>query len=190
MKTTLNDLLELAGKIKDVELRRKVIEILKHPSLTNKKFKYQPVQLKDAPASTQWHHTQVGGLVQHTYSVTSMSIEMAKIIEKVYGLPLNKDSLVAAALVHDIAKLWGISQKKGVFASSKITIDHTILGSAELYARGFPESVIHIVASHFGDQGPTPPQTIEAILFHYIDSLDAMIGTSSQSAQNLLYLLG
>ena len=63
-----------------------------------------------------------------------------------------------------------------------------MLGTSELYARGFPEPVIHIVASHFGDQGPTPPQTIEAVIFHYADNLDAVLNADAEK-KNLINLL-
>jgi hypothetical protein len=45
---------------------------------------------------------------------------------------------------------------------------------AELYRRGFPEEVIHIIAAHFGPSGPTPPRTFEALIFYYLDSMLSM----------------
>ncbi len=66
-------------------------------------------------------------------------------------------------------------------------LDHTMAGTSELYARGFPEKVLHIVASHFGENGPTPPQTMEALIFHTIDNMDATIGTSR--SENIINLL-
>jgi hypothetical protein len=54
-------------------------------------------------------------------------------------------------------------------------LDHTMLATAELYTRNFPEEVIHIVASHFGEAGPTPPRTFEALIFHHLDSLVSII---------------
>jgi 7,8-dihydroneopterin 2',3'-cyclic phosphate phosphodiesterase len=50
-----------------------------------------------------------------------------------------------------------------------------MLGVAELYRREFPEQVIHIVASHFGESGPTPPRTIEALILHYVDNILSII---------------
>ena len=70
---------------------------------------------------------------------------------------------------------------------TELTLDHTMAGTSELYARGFPEKVVHIVASHFGENGPTPPATMEALVFHTIDNLDALIGTTRQ--ENIIHLL-
>jgi 7,8-dihydroneopterin 2',3'-cyclic phosphate phosphodiesterase len=183
----MKKLLELADRIEDKELRKKVVDVLKYPDLSNKEFKYPAIDLNSAPASVNWHHVQSGGLIEHTYSVSLLVLSVAEIIEKVYKIPVNKDVLLAAALIHDIGKLWGIRKIGGKWEANELTIDHTVLGTAELYSRGFPESVIHVVASHFGDQGPTPPQTIEAVIFHYVDSLDAVIGTVKQD--NIIELL-
>jgi hypothetical protein len=46
---------------------------------------------------------------------------------------------------------------------------------AELYHREFPEQVIHIVASHFGEGGPTPPRNFEALILHYVDTLFSLV---------------
>jgi 7,8-dihydroneopterin 2',3'-cyclic phosphate phosphodiesterase len=182
-------LIELANKIKDRELRKKVLDVLRDPRLTNKSLKYAGSDLKETPASVNWHHVKKGGLIEHTYSVTLMSISIAEVVEKVYKTPIDYDSMIAASLLHDIGKLWGTKKTSRGWEATSLTLDHTILGTSELYARGFPEPVLHIVASHFGDQGPTPPQTIEAVIFHYADSLDAILGTSKQD-QVLQLLLG
>lgn len=181
----VEDLLELAKQIKDKQLRQKVIEILKHPSLSNPKIQQKPAKLKECPASLNWHHIYEGGLIKHTYAVTKLCMEFARIFREVYDVKLDEDALIAAALVHDIGKLWSM-KKNGTWSATQLTLDHTILGTSELYARGFPEKVLHIVASHFGEQGPTPPQTPEAILFHYIDLLDATLNGSKEELIKLI----
>jgi len=189
--TTLNELLKLADKIKNKELRKKVVDVLKHPALFHRGLanEYNSVDIKEAPASVQFHHVYSGGLLEHTYSVTLLSINFIEHMKKVYKTELDSDSLIAAALVHDIGKLWGFKKgENGNWESTDLSLDHTMLGTAELYARGFPEKVLHIVASHFGSEGPTPPQTMEAVIFHAIDNLDAVIGTNRQ--ENILHLLG
>ncbi|MEE9405803.1 MAG: HD domain-containing protein, partial [Candidatus Aenigmarchaeota archaeon] len=87
--------------------------------------------------------------------------------------------------------LYTMKKGKAGWENTESLLDHTMLGTAELYARGFPEKVVHIVASHFGEEGPTPPQTIEALLFHKMDNLDARLGTPQQPEQgDLLKMLG
>ncbi len=179
----LKDLLELAARIKDKSLRKKVEDILKKPSLSHKglELKYPKTDIKEAPASVGFHHTQTGGLLEHIYSVTLMCISLAESLEKANGQKLDKDSLIAGALVHDIGKLWIFKKGGSGWAMNESIMDHTVLGAAELYSRGFPERIIHLVSSsHSEPDGLIPPQTLEALILHTVDSLDATIGKSKE----------
>ncbi|HJW96762.1 MAG TPA: HD domain-containing protein [archaeon] len=189
---TFKDILEIAGKIKDPKLRKMVIDTLKSPgSVSNRSMKLPQVPFEQAPASVDWHHTGTGGLLEHTYFVAKACISVAEEISRVYKTPLDMDALIAGALLHDIGKVWGVRKtKSGKWVSTGSTIDHTILGSSELHARHFPEKVVHIVASHFGDQGPTPPQTIEALIVHTIDNMDAVMNGSVEEQKVIRLLLG
>ncbi|RLI96650.1 MAG: dihydroneopterin 2',3'-cyclic phosphate phosphodiesterase [Candidatus Aenigmatarchaeota archaeon] len=189
VKFKLANLLKLADEIKDKQLRKKVKDTLKDPGMSHGELskKYKPCDLKEAPASIQFHHTYDSGLVEHTYAVTKMSMSVSETLESVYGMDIDRDSLIAAALLHDIGKLWGMKKGSAGWGPTGLTLDHTMAGTSELYAREFPEKVLHIVASHFGENGPTPPQTIEALIFHTIDNMDAVIGTNRQ--ENLINLL-
>ena len=188
------ELLELARKIKDRKLQKMVLDTLKQANkkLSNPGFKYPAADFKKVPASVGFHHTQEGGLVEHTCSVALLSIAVAETLEKVYKVKLDRDALLAAALVHDIGKVWGMHKLNKAWLPTGCTLDHTMLGTSELYSRGFPEKVLHIVASHFGPNGPTPPQTIEALVFHTIDNLDATLGTQTQQVgqEEILKMLG
>lgn len=180
-------LLKLAEKIKDKELREKVIDVLKNPYLTNKKLdEYPRADVEKMPASLNFHHVYEGGHIDHTYAVTLLCIRIAETLKEVYSTEIDMDTLIAAALVHDFGKAWTMIKDKG-WQSTGLTIDHTMLGVAELYARNFPEKVIHAVAAHFGPNGPTPPQTIEAVILHFADNFDAGINAINQ--QDVLKLL-
>ena len=189
---TFKDILELAGKIKNPRLRKMVTDILKNPGpLSNRGMKLNQVPFEQAPASIDWHHMKTGGLVEHTYAVTKMCISVAEEVSRIYRTPLDMDALIAGALLHDIGKVWGVRKtRSGRWQATGTTIDHTILGTSELHARHFPEKVVHIVAAHFGDQGPTPPQTIEALIVHTIDNMDAVMNGSVEEQKVISLLLG
>jgi putative nucleotidyltransferase with HDIG domain len=186
----MKDLLDLAGRIKDLKLRKMVIETLRNPGpLSNKGMKLPQVPFESAPASVDWHHAKTGGLVEHTYFVTKVCISVAEEISEVYKTEIDMDSLIAGSLLHDIGKVWGVRKSKsGKWQSSGVSLDHTMLGTAELHARHFPEKVVHIVAAHFGDQGPTPPQTIEAYILHVVDNMDAVLNPEVEK-ENLISLI-
>lgn len=173
MTENMDKLIKLAQNIKDTQLRNKVIDYLKNPSLSHKDFKKYP-QWKIEDARTPFTVGNVGtterDVLKHTIAVTEMSIKMADIMENIYGVKINRDYLIAAALIHDVMKVFEWKKEGENIESTGILLDHTMLGVAELYKRDFPEQVIHIVASHFGEGGSTPPRNIEALMFHYIDN--------------------
>lgn len=170
----MKQFIDLAENIKDEELRKKVVDIIKNPTLSHKEFKKYP-KADLEKARTLFN---VGGMgpverdvLNHTIAVTELCIKTAEIIEKNYGLKINKDYLIAGALLHDIMKIFEWKITKEGPEHTGVLLDHSFLGVAELYHRGFPEGVIHIVASHFGEHGPTPPRNFEALIFHYLDTL-------------------
>jgi 7,8-dihydroneopterin 2',3'-cyclic phosphate phosphodiesterase len=177
----MKDLLELTKEIEDKTLREKVVEFLKDLRLSSKHFKKYPKErLKDAGSLFVIPTSGLGpverDIVNHTVTLTELCIDVSKNFEKNYDLKLKKDFLIAASILHDLMKSFEYKRdKKGELEPTGIMLDHTMLAVAELYSRDFPEEVIHIVASHFGEGGPTPPRTFEAVIFHQLDSLVSMI---------------
>lgn len=174
-------LLRLAQKIKDKELREKVVQLLKDPRLSNKSFqKYKPEKIEKAASIFGVGSSNLGpverDVLNHTVALTEFCIEAIKIFREKYRLELNENYLIAASLLHDVMKAFEYTRdEKGELEPTGIMLDHTMLAVAELYSRGFPEEVIHIVASHFGEGGPTPPRSFEALTLHYLDSLVSLV---------------
>ncbi len=173
-KYKLEDLLKIAEKIEDDILRGMTTELMKNPELSNDNFKkWEAVSWEECPAGPEsFHHGYPGGLIDHTYSVVNLCINTAEKMEEVYDIEINMDTLITSALIHDFAKLYEWKWEDAVVHSG-LTIDHTIFGTAELYARGFPEDVVHCVAAHAGEFGTTEPRTIEAKILHEMDYFDA-----------------
>ncbi len=173
-------LLELANKIKDKKLKQQTIEILKNPKISNKTMKYPATKYDKIPA---WpigaHHDYEGGLIDHTYSVTKNAIDVANNMKKVYKAKINMDHLIAGALLHDIMKVFLMKKKGKAFDFTGCILDHADFSGCELYARNFPEEVIHIVISHGGEMGYTAaaPRTIEAAILANCDMLDSTLET-------------
>lgn len=177
----MNELIKLAEKIRDKDLRDKVIGLLKDLKLSNKYFKkYKPEKLEKAGSIFAVSSSSLGPMkrdvLNHTIVLTELCIEASKLFKKKYGLELNEDFLIAGAILHDLMKCFEYKRdEKGELEPTGIMLDHTMLGVAELYARDFPEEVIHIVASHFGESGSTPPRCFEALTLHYLDALLSLI---------------
>ena len=169
----MEEFIKLANKIKDKKLREKVIDFIKNPSLSHEEFKkYGKIPVKKVRVlfSTPYG-TSVREVYTHTLALANICIKVVDEIKKFYGIELNLDYLIAASLLHDLMKIYEWKIENGQPKHTGITLDHSFLAVAELYKRDFPEGVIHIIASHFGESGPTPPRTPEAFLFHHLDSM-------------------
>jgi 3'-5' exoribonuclease len=136
-----------------------------------------------APAAKVYHHAYLGGLVEHTVAVA----EMCEFVAQQYGR-VDRDLLLAAALLHDIGKTKELQFETTIdFTDAGKFLGHVIQGvmlvsekAAELGA--FPEpklqQLLHCIVSHHGELewgSPKRPKTIEALILHHVDNLDAKV---------------
>ncbi|MCX7965281.1 MAG: HD domain-containing protein, partial [Syntrophorhabdaceae bacterium] len=134
------------------------------------------------PASIGVHHMYIGGLLEHSVNVASIA---SKIIDITGG---DKDIIIAGSLIHDIGKIEEM-EFAGRFKYSDrgrllghIGLGITIFESLIKEIDGFPpyiaDMLTHIIISHHGTEewgSPRKPMSIEALIVHYIDNLDAKI---------------
>ncbi len=141
-------------------------------------------KFKKMPAAKNVHHAYIGGLLEHTYSVVKLGVMMAKYYK------VNRDLLVAGAIFHDIGKIFELDISKGFdYTDSGKLIGHLLLGIELVnnYCRNIPDFpdnyrhiINHMIASHHGllEYGsPKKPKTLEAIILHHIDDMDAKVNT-------------
>lgn len=60
------------------------------------------------PGGTVLHHAYNGGLIEHTLEVTDIAVNMVDVankFQKPYTIPVDRNLVIAAALVHDIGKV-------------------------------------------------------------------------------------
>ncbi|MCS7097800.1 MAG: HD domain-containing protein [Candidatus Methanomethyliaceae archaeon] len=173
----MEELIKIAEKIRNDELREKVIELLKNPRPLLMDFK-DSIEFEESPASKRRHHSYERGLIIHTLATTKIALALSDILEEMYDVKINRDVIIAASLLHDVFKyITYIQAEDGRFKRSKLgeRIDHLSLIIGELYLRKFPLEVIHAVIAHHGKSSPIEPRTIEALLVHMADRTDAEI---------------
>lgn len=111
-------------------------------------------------------------LAAHVRAVTVCSLRLAEIIEKNYpGLvKINRDFLVAGALLHDVGKLFEIKRGNGKYLKSREgeLLRHPISGAALAARFSLPLEVLHIIAGH-SKEGDSWKRTAEAIIIHHAD---------------------
>ncbi len=142
-----------------------------------------------APAAKKMHHAYIGGLLEHTLSVTGMADKSAD-----HYPGLDRDLLVAGALVHDIAKTEEFSYRSLPFdyTDRGRLLGHLVLGAemvqnAARTIKGLDrlrvDTLAHLVLSHHGRYefgAPVLPMTPEAILLHHLDDMDAKMNYIDQ----------
>ena len=141
------------------------------------------------PAARRHHHAYVAGYLEHVLSVTRTCVYLADKYADYYTdlrPPLDKELVVAGAVLHDIGKLRELDQQPAetYFTPEGDLIGHVLLGR-DMVREAAAKTAIdgqtllrleHIVISHqrLPEWGaPKPPMTPEALLVHYADDVDA-----------------
>jgi 3'-5' exoribonuclease len=145
-------------------------------------------QFKMAPASTWLHHTYLGGLIDHTFSLVQLVIKNASH----YG-GLNLDLLITASILHDLGKVDELSYHRTFdYSDEGRLLGHIILGLEKVEEKirqipNFPKELStllkHLLLSHHGQYiwgSPKRPMTLEAVMLHYLDDMDAKINGIQQ----------
>ena len=138
---------------------------------------------KKAPAAKGFHHIYLGGLLEHTLSVV-------RLLEKVsvHYPHLNRDMLIAGGILHDIGKIYEFKYEGLIdYSDEGRLIGHIVMGVEMINKTiaslpDFPEQLSlelrHLLLSHHGEfefGSPKRPKTLEALVVHYIDDLDAKL---------------
>lgn len=135
-----------------------------------------------APAAKSVHHAYVGGLLEHMLSVAGLCLRMADQYSE-----LDRQTLFAAALFHDIGKLEEMSGGLATeYTDAGRLLGHIVQGLALLEpflaASGLEPGLAlhfrHLIASHHGELefgSPRQPATAEAFALHHADNVDAKL---------------
>jgi putative nucleotidyltransferase with HDIG domain len=110
--------------------------------------------------------------VEHTRAVTLTCIGVADVFEKVYGdrNPVNRDYLVAGALLHDVGKLLEYTRSEGQTVKSELgaRLRHPFSGVILAAEHGLPSEVLHMIAAH-AKEGDLVRRSTEATILYHAD---------------------
>jgi 3'-5' exoribonuclease len=147
----------------------------------------------EAPAAKGMHHARIGGLLEHSVCC----LRIARALAEIY--PVDRDLLLFGAIFHDVGKVRELSWGGGGFAytTEGRLLGHVVLGE-QLVASyvaalpTFPEELrlrlSHVLISHQGETeygSPERPKTLEALLVHLIDNLDARAAMYLETTKNV-----
>ncbi len=134
-----------------------------------------------APGGKLWHHSYVGGLLEHTLSVAKLCLKAADLYPEV-----KRDLICSGALLHDVGKVKAYTSFPYFDYTDEgrlighVVIGHDIVKEKISGIRDFPEEtakqLLHLILSHQGaleKASPVVPMTLEGIILHFSDETDS-----------------
>lgn len=175
---------EMLGFISSIE-NNHLKQLLSSFFIEDKDF---AASFKKNSAAKSVHHSFIGGLLEHTLSVTKLCNEYTKL----YPI-LNRDLLITAAIFHDIGKTKEISKfPTNDYTDEGQLLGHIVIGyqmvdDAIKKLDGFPEKLgnelKHCILAHHGELeygSPKKPAIIEAVALNFADNTDAKLETMKE----------
>ena len=170
-----DEIVKTAESMADEHLKSVVSSFLNDPEFVN--------SFKKAPAAKIHHHNYIGGLIEHTRSVMVVCETICTLYPE-----LNRDLLLAGALLHDVGKTATYEYTFRIDVTEEGgLVDHIVLGYRMVEdkirgIKGFPEELrlrlLHLILSHhrYGEWGsPVKPLFAEAEALCYADMLDSQL---------------
>jgi 3'-5' exoribonuclease len=149
-------------------------------------------KFKSCAAGKSVHHAFLGGLLEHSLSVTRMCSHMAENYDY-----LNRDLLVACAMLHDCGKVKELSPfPKNEYTDEGNFLGHIVMGYEMVSEKinaipDFPEllkeEIYHCILAHHGKLeygSPKKPSIAEALALSYADDCDAKMETMREALEN------
>lgn len=173
----------LVRSVSDEGLRTLLQRCLGRQSLLGRQFRMHP-------AAKRNHHAYLGGLMEHSISVAAACHRLCGHYAS-QGARLDRDLTVAAALLHDIGKVRELSAGRTfAYTDEGHLLGHILIGlqlvtrEAEAVPQIGADRLMHLqhlIASHQGRlewASPKVPQTMEALILHAADELDAKMNSA------------
>jgi 3'-5' exoribonuclease len=187
LETTQKDINKMTASLRDVlkTIGHFHIKALVESFLADRQFMGL---FRQAPAAKNFHHSYIGGLLEHTLSVCEMTRLVMNHFPQLHG-----DLLLAGAFLHDIGKVKELRWDRLIdYTDEGRLIGHLTLGVTMMEERlvrlgHFPQEIAlrlkHLILSHHGEYefgSPKRPKFLEAFALHLIDDLDAKINGLSR----------
>jgi len=109
-------------------------------------------------------------LVQHTRLVTNICRSVSETMGSMGTVPIDNDTLIAGAILHDVGKLLEYRTEGNGYAVSRsgTLLRHPLSGLGLAMKNDLPEEVCHIIAVH-SREGEGSYRSPEAIILHHAD---------------------
>lgn len=125
----------------------------------------------------------------HNRCVLEMALAVAAAFERHHGVKVDRDYLIAAAVLQDASKV--IESAPGPDGRATATdlgrqYPHAFWAAHLALRHGIPNPIVHVLLTH-SPQSPTFPSTIEGKILYYVDQID-VIGIYKDRWRKDLYI--
>ena len=185
IKAMYQELLGFVRSVKNPYLSRLLSSFFAEDEAFAKAFQFHS-------AAKTVHHGFVGGLLEHTLSVTKLCDYYAG-----YYPMINRDLLLTAAIFHDVGKTRELSRfPENDYTDDGQLLGHIIIGTEMVGESirsipGFPEKLAtelkHCILAHHGELeygSPKKPALLEALALNFADNTDAKMETMIEALQS------
>lgn len=179
------ELLGFVGRIENRYLHQLASDLFEKDEKFAKAFQFHS-------AAKSVHHGFVGGLLEHTVSI----LKLCDYYTKAYPI-LNSDLLFTAAMMHDIGKVFELSEfPENDYTDDGQLLGHIIMGTEIVGERirripGFPPKLAselkHCILAHHGELeygSPKKPAIAEAFALNFADLTDSKMQTLKEAFQS------
>jgi len=161
----------LAREVFDRGYRALLDDLLGDPSLR--------AAWRRAPCTRAGHHAYLGGLLEHTVAVATLTVEVCQLHPR-----LNQDLLLTAAIVHDLGRTreFTFGAEIGLSEEGRL-LGHLVLGEQIVSARAGALdderrlALLHCVLCHHGPASAPGGRfgSVEALTLYRLNALDASV---------------
>jgi hypothetical protein len=112
----------------------------------------------------------------HNQCVLEMALAVADAFERHHGLKVNRDYLIAAAVLQDASKVVEFAPgPDGAVTPTALgkQYPHAFWAAHIALRHAIPDEIVHVLLTH-SPQAPKFPSTIEGKILYYVDQIDVI----------------
>lgn len=127
--------------------------------------------IEDLPTSVEIPYPHV----KHNRAILAMAIAVADVFDRVHGVRVDRDVLLAAGLLQDVSKL--VEYRPTAGGAELTTLGqgypHAFWAAHTALTHGLPDEICQVIVSH-SPTASTFPSSLEGKILYYVDQLDVI----------------